>query len=72
MSTVLINQYLEENDAPVVGLREGTLLRVEKGTILLKGITAARVFRRGYSPVEVEPGANLVDLLSPSASEGGV
>jgi dipeptidase E len=65
-----INQFLEANDAPVVGLREGTLLCCRRGTILLEGITSARVFRRGHAPVEVEPGSNLVGLLS--APGGGV
>src|SRR5262245_22561103 len=59
-----INQYLEENHAPVVGLREGTMLRVEPGSIALKGITAARIFRRGQTPVEVGPESNLAELLS--------
>ncbi len=59
-----INQYLEENRAPVVGLREGTMLCVEPGAIVLKGITAARIFRRGQAPIEVEPGSNLAGLLS--------
>jgi dipeptidase E len=61
-----INQFLEENDAPVVGLREGTMLRVEQGSILLKGTTAARVFRRGHLPIEIGPESNIVDLLSTS------
>jgi dipeptidase E len=59
-----INQYLEENHAPVVGLREGAMLRVEHESIVLKGITAARIFRRGQAPIEVEPGSNLAELLS--------
>ena len=59
-----INQYLEVNHAPAVGLREGAMLRVEHESILLKGITAARIFRRGHAPIEVEPGANLAGLLS--------
>ena len=59
-----INQYLEENHAPVVGLREGAMLRVELGAIVLKGIAAARIFRRGQIPVEVEPGSNLAERLS--------
>jgi len=59
-----INQYLEENHAPVIGLREGTMLRIELGSIVLKGITAARIFRRGQVPVEAEPGSNLAELLS--------
>ena len=58
-----INQYLEENHAPVIGLREGTMLSVEHESIALKGITAARIFRRGQAPLEVEPGSNLAELL---------
>src|SRR5262245_19932342 len=59
-----INQYLEENHAPVVGLREGTMLRVEHESIALRGITAARIFRKGQVPIEVGPGSNLAELLS--------
>ncbi len=54
-----ILQFLEENDAPVVGLREGGLLRVENGSIVLLGSTPARIFRRGYDPAEVAPGTTL-------------
>jgi len=54
-----IMQYLEENDRPVAGLREGTLLRVNQGSIWLRGSTTARIFRRGEKPVEVSPGTNL-------------
>jgi dipeptidase E len=48
-------QFLEENDTPVVGLREGAILRIENGEIALKGSTGARIFRRGMEPVEVMP-----------------
>jgi len=58
-----IIQFLEENDTPVVGLREGAVLRVENKSILLKGVTGARIFRRGQSPVESEPGTELSQLL---------
>jgi dipeptidase E len=51
-----IREFLEENEAPVVGLREGSILRVEDETTTLLGSKAARVFRRGEEPVEVEPG----------------
>src|SRR5262245_29492751 len=60
-----INQFLEENDVPVVGLREGTMLHIQQGAILLRGITSARIFRRGHRPIEVEPASDLVKLLSP-------
>src|SRR4029077_8499900 len=54
-----IMQYLEENDLPVVGLREATVLRVRQGAVMLRGGNTARVFRRGNPPVEVAPGTNL-------------
>lgn len=60
-----IIQFLEENVTPVVGLREGALLRLEGGSIILKGATGARIFRRGYEPVEIKTGAKLNELVSP-------
>jgi dipeptidase E len=58
-----IREYHEENDLSVVGLREGTMIRVQNGEYILKGHTSARVFRKGFQPVEVEPGATLNFLL---------
>ena len=58
-----ILQFLEENDAPVLGLREGGFVRVERGEVVVKGDRPARVFRRGAAAVEVEPGARLDRLL---------
>jgi dipeptidase E len=58
-----IQQFLEENNLPVVGLREGSFLRVESGSTVLKGRLAARLFRRGHSPLEVQPGSELQSLL---------
>jgi dipeptidase E len=52
-------QYLEENETPVVGIREGSYLRVEQGTIWLKGSRPARVFRRDETPYEVSPPAKI-------------
>ena len=52
-------QYLEENDAPVVALREGAMVQLEKGAVLLKGVGGARIFRRGVPPEEVPVGARL-------------
>jgi dipeptidase E len=60
---VRINQFLEENQTPVVGLREGCMIRVEQGVHMLRGRTKARIFRRGFDPVEVEPGSSLEDLI---------
>ncbi|HYN25047.1 MAG TPA: Type 1 glutamine amidotransferase-like domain-containing protein, partial [Pyrinomonadaceae bacterium] len=59
-----ILQFLEENDTPVVSLREGAMVRVEKGSNVLKGSTGARIFRRGGQPIEVKPGTRLDELLA--------
>ena len=58
-----ITQFLEENDEPVVGLREGSMLRVEGGAVTLKGPDTARIFRRGKEPCEVAPGTELSTIL---------
>jgi dipeptidase E len=50
-----ILQFLEENETPVVGMREGAWLLVEDDSIKLKGSTGARIFRRGQPPVEAVP-----------------
>lgn len=52
-------QFLEENETPVVALREGAMLRVEHGTVMLKGVAAARIFRCGEPPRELAPGSRL-------------
>jgi dipeptidase E len=54
-----IVQFLEENDTPVVGLREGAMLRIEHGEIILRGSTGARIFRKESEPVEILPGAQI-------------
>ncbi len=56
-------QYLEENATPVVGLREGCMIRVEQGVHRLQGRTNARLFRRGFEPVEVSPDTAIDDLI---------
>jgi dipeptidase E len=58
-----ILQSLEENDLPVVGLREGGMLRVEGEEITLTGSSGARIFRRGEKPVETSPVARVDRLL---------
>jgi len=59
-----LRQFHEENAAPVVGLREGAMLSIGSGSVLLEGSAGARVFRRGEAPVEAAPGASLGDLLA--------
>jgi len=54
-----IVQFLEENETPVVGLREGAMLRIENGETMLRGSTGARIFRRGMEAIEILPGARV-------------
>jgi dipeptidase E len=58
-----ITQFLEENDTPVVGLREGAILRIEQGRTRLAGVAGARVFQKGMEPIELVPG-DFLDLVS--------
>jgi dipeptidase E len=60
-----LRQFHEENPEPVVGLREGTMLRVEGDSVVLQGGRPARIFRPGKEPVEVPPGTALDELLAP-------
>lgn len=52
-----IREFHEENHTPVVGLREGSMLVVRDGTVTLAGSKAARIFRRGQEPLEVDAGS---------------
>jgi len=58
-----ILQFLEENDTPVAGLREGAIVRIENGATTLKGTSGARIFRKGLEPVETTPGAQLDEFF---------
>ena len=64
-----ILQFLEENDTPVAGLREGAMVRAENGSHVLKGSSGARIFRKGHDPFEATPGEQL-DHLFETAEEG--
>ena len=66
-----IMQFLEENEEPVVGLREGSILRVQDGVVTLKGTATARIFKRGEAPVEIAPGSNLCAMLGEPACATG-
>jgi dipeptidase E len=54
-----ILQFLEENETPVIGLREGAIVRWENGAGELRGTSGARIFRRGQSPEELQVSENL-------------
>lgn len=57
-------EFLEVNPSvSVIGLREGTMLRVEDEKIELLGDKPARVFRKGQEVIEPAPGDSLQFLL---------
>lgn len=58
-----LKEFHEENETPVVGLREGAWIRVENGRATLGGANGARIFRRGREAEERKSGEELSDLL---------
>lgn len=59
-----IEEFLEINpELYVVGLREGTMLRVENQEMSLIGTRTARIFRKGNSPVELSSADDFSFLL---------
>ena len=58
-----IIQFLEENETPVLGMREGAWVRAESGRVVLGGTRGARIFRRGESPVEKIAGDEISSLV---------
>ena len=57
-------EFHEENDLPIVALREGAILRREGSTLELRGVAGARLFRRGEPARELVVGARRDELLS--------
>ena len=60
-----MTEFHDENDPPVVGLREGAWLVVDGQILTLQGSTGARLFRRGQPAVEYPSGSDLSFLLQP-------
>jgi dipeptidase E len=60
---VRISEFLDENDVPVIGLPEGTWLRVSGASASVGGVTASTLFRRGASPQPLAPGSDVSELL---------
>jgi len=58
-----ILQFLEENETPVLGMREGAWVVVETGRVILGGSRGARIFRRGETPVEKTTGDEISSLV---------
>ena len=61
-----IAEFLEMNPGmTVIGLQEGSMLRVEGNEIELLGKKATKVFRKGQEVVECSPGDSLQFLIEP-------
>ena len=57
-----IQEFHKFNTQPVVGLREGSYIKVYGDRVILKGDLTARVFKHSQSPYEVLPETDLSDL----------
>ncbi|WP_410878727.1 dipeptidase PepE [Myroides sp. DW712] len=57
-----INEFHTINSQPVVGLREGSWLRVTGNRIVLEGTLPARIFEQNKAAYEVEPNTDLSTL----------
>jgi dipeptidase E len=58
-----IIQFLEENETPVLGMREGAWVWAQTGSVTLGGSRGARIFRRGEAPVEKTTGDEISSLV---------
>ncbi|MCX4772893.1 dipeptidase PepE [Streptomyces sp. NBC_01285] len=59
-----LTEFLEENDVPVLGLREGSWLRVNGRQARVQGARPARLFTRGAQPQEIPAGTDVSHLLT--------
>ncbi len=55
-----ILEFLTQNILPVVGLREGSWIRIKGEKITLEGNLTARIFEPGKEPYEMETGAEIL------------
>ena len=58
-----LQEFLEENDVHVLGMREGAWLRRLGAQLMLGGVAGARLFSRSAEPGELAPGTDLSWLL---------
>ncbi len=57
-----INEFHKFNSIPVIGLREGSLIRVFNNKIVLKGTLNARIFEQNNPPYEIAPESDITEL----------
>jgi dipeptidase E len=59
-----LREFHEENDTPVVALREGAMLVVRDGEVTLAGDTGGKIFARDRQPRECDPGSRVDRILA--------
>jgi len=57
-----LTEYLEENDTPVLAIREGGMVVVEGPEAKLEGEPGGVLFRKGRPPVEILPGRRIDEI----------
>jgi dipeptidase E len=62
-----IAEFLEENDVPVLALREGSWVRVSGDEAVIGGVSGGRLFRRGEGARDLLPGSDVSELLTTEA-----
>jgi dipeptidase E len=59
-----IREFHEENSTPVIGLREGSMLRVLESEISLLGKTGGKIFLPGRDPLKCTAASRIGDWVS--------
>ena len=62
-----LEEFHEENETPVVALREGALLDIEGGRVTVEGAPGGKLFLRGAEPLPLSAG-DRIDRLVPASS----
>ncbi|MFK7749471.1 MAG: dipeptidase PepE [Kordia sp.] len=55
-----IKEFHKFNTLPVVGIREGSWVRVKGDKVTLEGTHSARIFEQGNTPYELETGSEII------------
>ena len=62
-------EFHEENATTVIGLREGSMLRIDGDSMQLRGLRGAKLFRPGTPSEELAVGDDLSALLAQGSSK---
>lgn len=54
-----LTEYLEENDTPIIAIREGGMVVVTGPEVRLEGEPGGLLFRKGHRPKEIPPGRRI-------------